>query len=156
MTFVISAFQMFVLRFGHFFENRKSSGLTLGQNDDPVTRTWKMTQMTRWPGDPVPCLIAPAFYHVTFASAVGPGIMLQTELDDHCDKLAVDRHRYFQLSWPTTFQFTEWLLLRRCNLSNIGGRVYVRVMVRASVRVIFSITWYVPDTVTYVWQVAAS
>ena len=29
---------------------------------------------------------------------------------------------------------TEWLLSRRCNLSNIGGRVYVRV------RVIFSIT----------------
>ena len=47
-----------------------------------------------------------------------------------------------------------WLLLRRCNLSNIGGRVYVRV--RVSVRVIFSITWCVPDRVTYGWQVAAS
>jgi len=37
---------------------------------------------------------------------------------------------------------TEWLLLRRCNLSNMGDRVYVRVSVRArvSVRVIFSIT----------------
>jgi len=34
------------------------------------------------------------------------------------------------------YLFTEWLLLRRCSLSNIGGRVYVRV----SVRVIFSIT----------------
>ena len=32
--------------------------------------------------------------------------------------------------------------------------VYVRF--RFSVRVIFSITWYVPDTATYVWQVAAS
>jgi len=52
------------------------------------------------------------------------------------------------------FVETEWLLLRRCNLSNIDGRVYVRD--RVSVRVIFSITWYVPDTVTYVWQVAAS
>jgi len=53
---------------------------------------------------------------------------------------------------------TEWLLLRRCNLSNIGGRVYVtfRVGVRVSVRVIFSITWPRPDMVTYVWQVAAS
>ena len=40
-----------------FFENRKSSGLTPGQNDDPVTRTWKITQMTRWPNDPVPCLV---------------------------------------------------------------------------------------------------
>jgi len=29
-------------------------------------------------------------------------------------------------------KISEWLLLRRCNLSNIGGRVYVRV--------IFSIT----------------
>jgi len=34
---------------GIFFENRKNSGFTLGQNDDPVTRTWKMTQMTQWP-----------------------------------------------------------------------------------------------------------
>jgi len=38
-----------------FFENRKeNSGLTPGQSDDPVTRTWKMTQMTidpvtQWP-----------------------------------------------------------------------------------------------------------
>ena len=41
-----------------FFENRKNSGLTPGQNDDSVTRTWKMTQMTHWPNDPVPCLDA--------------------------------------------------------------------------------------------------
>ena len=53
MTFVISAFQMCVLHFGHFFENRNNSGLIPGQNDDPVTRTWKMTQMTHWPGDPM-------------------------------------------------------------------------------------------------------
>jgi len=38
---------------GIFFENRKNSGLTPGQNDDPVTRTLKMTQMTYWPGDPM-------------------------------------------------------------------------------------------------------
>jgi len=44
------------LYLGLFFENRKNSGLTLGQNDDPVTRKWKMTQMTQWPNDPVPCL----------------------------------------------------------------------------------------------------
>jgi len=31
----------------------KTLGLTSGQNDDPVTRTWKMTQMTDWPGDPM-------------------------------------------------------------------------------------------------------
>ena len=36
-----------------FFENRKNSGLTPGQNNDPVTQTWKMTQMTHWPGDPM-------------------------------------------------------------------------------------------------------
>ena len=29
------------------------SGLTPGQNADPVTRSWKMTQMTHWPGDPM-------------------------------------------------------------------------------------------------------
>jgi len=34
-----------------------------------------------------------------------------------------------------TVEYTEWVLLRRCNLSNIGGRVYVRV--RVSVRVTF-------------------
>ena len=44
---------MYVLHFGHFFENRKNSGLTLGQNDDPVTGTWKMTQMTHCLGDPM-------------------------------------------------------------------------------------------------------
>jgi len=37
-TVVISAFQRYVLHFGHFFENRKNSGLKPGQNDDPVTR----------------------------------------------------------------------------------------------------------------------
>jgi len=42
-------------------------------------------------------------------------------------------------------KLTEWLLLRRCNLSSIGDRVYVRV--RVSVRVIFSITWPRPDQV---------
>ena len=47
MTFVISAFQMYVLHFGYFFENRKNSGLThrvkmmTGDpdvKDDPLTR----------------------------------------------------------------------------------------------------------------------
>ena len=33
--FVISAFQMYLLHFWAFFENRKNSGLTPGQNDDP-------------------------------------------------------------------------------------------------------------------------
>ena len=46
-------FQMYFLHFRHFFENRNNSGLTPGQDDDPVTRTWKMTQMTHWPGDPM-------------------------------------------------------------------------------------------------------
>ena len=40
--------------FSAFFRKpKKNSGLTSGQNDDPVTRTWKMTQMTHWPGDPM-------------------------------------------------------------------------------------------------------
>ena len=38
---------------GLFFENRQNLDLTSGQNDDPVSRTWKMTQMTHWPGDPM-------------------------------------------------------------------------------------------------------
>ena len=40
-------------------------------------------------------------------------------------------------AWRCELAFSEWLLLRRCNLSNIGGRVYVRVRVRVSVRVFF-------------------
>ena len=55
MTFVISAFQMYVLHFGRFFENRKNSGLTPGQNDDPDV---KDDPLTRWPNDPVPSLEA--------------------------------------------------------------------------------------------------
>ena len=46
MTFVISAFQIYVLHFGHFFENRKNSGLTPGQNDDPVTH-WAIDPVTQ-------------------------------------------------------------------------------------------------------------
>jgi len=34
-----SIFRMYILHFGHFFDNRNNSGLTPGQNDDPVTRT---------------------------------------------------------------------------------------------------------------------
>ena len=41
------------LYLGLFFENGKNSDLTLDQNDDLVTQTWKMTQMTHWPGDPI-------------------------------------------------------------------------------------------------------
>jgi len=50
MTFVISASQKYVLHFGHFFENRENSGLTPGQNEDPVTQ-WPGRE--RWPGDPM-------------------------------------------------------------------------------------------------------
>ena len=61
------SFQHFKCTFcilGIFFENRKNSGLTRGQNYDPVTRMWKMTQMTHWPDDPVPCLSDPSFTHL--------------------------------------------------------------------------------------------
>jgi len=47
----------------------------------------------------------------------------------------------FQRKVPFRILPVEWLLLRYSNLSNIGGRVYVRVGIRVSVRVIFSITW---------------
>jgi len=42
--------------FWAFFENRKKIGSHNGSKwwpGDPVTRTWKMTQMTHWPGDPM-------------------------------------------------------------------------------------------------------
>ena len=56
MTFVISAFQMYVLHFGHFFRKPEKLGSHTGSKwwpGDPVTRTWKTTQMTHWPGDPM-------------------------------------------------------------------------------------------------------
>ena len=69
------SFQHFKCTFcilGIFFENRKNLGLTPGQNDDPVTRTWKTTQMThwltRWPNDPVPCLAHTRLPSVGFRS----------------------------------------------------------------------------------------
>ena len=40
----ISAFQMYVLHFGHFFENRENSGLTPGQNDDPGVKDDPLTR----------------------------------------------------------------------------------------------------------------
>jgi len=42
---------LYIFILGLFFENRKNSGLTPGQNDEKMT--WKMTQMTHWPGDPI-------------------------------------------------------------------------------------------------------
>jgi len=43
------------LYLGLFLENRKNSGHTVSKwwPSDPVTRTWKMTQMTHWFGDPM-------------------------------------------------------------------------------------------------------
>ena len=52
-----------------FFENRKNPGLTPGQNDDPVTRTCKMTQMTRRPGDPMTQFHVWAVSHATHIDA---------------------------------------------------------------------------------------
>jgi len=52
MTFVISAFQIYVLHFGHLFSKTGKTRVSHRvKNDNPVTRTWKMTQMTDWPGD---------------------------------------------------------------------------------------------------------
>ena len=51
MTFIISVFQMYVLHFGHFFENWKNSGLTLGQNDDPMTQWPGRERWPKWPID---------------------------------------------------------------------------------------------------------
>ena len=39
------------LHFGHFSKTGKNR--SKWWPDDPVTRTWKMTQMTHWPGDPM-------------------------------------------------------------------------------------------------------
>ena len=66
MTFVISAFQLYFFAFWAFFENRKNSALT------PVTRTWKMTQMTHWAGYPMTqfhvwCLILGSLAHTSLS-----------------------------------------------------------------------------------------
>ena len=47
MTFVISAFQMYVLHFGHFFEYRKNSGLTPDHNGDPDVKDDQNDPLTR-------------------------------------------------------------------------------------------------------------
>jgi len=39
--------------FCHFSISAFQHGSHTESNDDPVTRTWKMTQMTHWPGDPM-------------------------------------------------------------------------------------------------------
>jgi len=56
--------------FWAFFENRKNSGLTPGQNDDPVTRTWKLTQMTHWPGDTMTQFHVCTVRYITYAAYV--------------------------------------------------------------------------------------
>jgi len=58
--------------------------------------------------------------------------------------LVYDHGAYYEAIKMASVQFkrSARLLLRRCNLSDIGGRVYVRV--RVSARVIFSITWPPP------------
>ena len=39
--------------FWTFFENRENSGLTPGQNDDPVTQWPRRERWPKWPIDPV-------------------------------------------------------------------------------------------------------
>ena len=40
---IFTKIYIFIFLSWAFFENRKNSGLTSGQNDEPVTQTWKMT-----------------------------------------------------------------------------------------------------------------
>jgi len=44
-----------------------------------------------------------------------------------CDDDDVIIYTLFRIKCSRTLHKTEWLLLQCCNLSNIGGRVYVRV-----------------------------
>jgi len=46
---------MYVLHFGHFSKTGKTRA---SHRVKMMTRTWKLTQMTHWPSDPVPCLVA--------------------------------------------------------------------------------------------------
>ena len=102
MTFVISAFQMYVLHFGHFFENRKNSGLTPGQNDDLVTRTWP-----KWPTDPVPCLAGMPSWTVTTSAIDLPTL---GKMEEHCCSL-----RQSSLTcWGSPKKSTSTPRLRSC------------------------------------------
>ena len=54
-TWLTCLFSISNVRFAFwaFFENRKNSGLTPGQNDDPVTRWPGRERWPKWPIDPV-------------------------------------------------------------------------------------------------------
>ena len=72
-----------------FFENRKNSGLIPGQNDDPVTRTWKMTEMTNRPGDPM------TQFHVCYERRERPSVRLSVpsfDLSSGVQRFAAERH----------------------------------------------------------------
>jgi len=72
-----------------FFENRKNSGLTPGQNDDPVTRWPGRERWPKWPIDPVtqwPSSMSGASTGVLqrsklFSISVRPACLWQRRLD---------------------------------------------------------------------------
>ena len=59
MTFVISAFKMYALHFGHFRKPEKLGSYTGSKwwPCDPDAKDDPNDPSTRWPGDPVPCLV---------------------------------------------------------------------------------------------------
>ena len=61
------------------------------------------------------------------------GIVLQTELDDQCDKLAIDSRRYCQLSSQTTIQF---ITLRTSTFVELSST-------KVDVRRVISLSWIV-------------
>jgi len=63
MTFVISAFQIYVLHFGHFFRKPEKLGSHTGSKwwpGDPDVKDDPHDLLTRWPNDPVRCLVPTA------------------------------------------------------------------------------------------------
>jgi len=85
------------LYLGLLFENRENSGLTPGQNDDPVTRTWKMTQTTHLPGDPMTqfhvcclCCCCCCFYAMMLSRVLPSHPWFQPEVQP--TKLGNERH----------------------------------------------------------------
>ena len=101
MTFVISAsaFQMYVLHVGHFSKTGKT---WVSHRVEMMTRMWKMTQMTHWPGDPVPCLACaicpPDFYTHAYLNNQKNCPRLRTE--DSPDSVII-----FANPWPIILIF---------------------------------------------------
>ena len=78
------------------------------------------------------------YYYAVLLHAATSAQPVRRPVDASHPRRRFPRRRRLANGLRLQYMVTEWLFLRRCNLSNVGGRVYVRVRIRVSV--ILSIT----------------